>query len=126
MTRLRRLAQLLGIVLLIVVVLGVLRRLLGSGAEPALPAEPAPTSTRPTSAPPAAAAVDAPAGVETPVPWWVTPDDGSCPLSHPVKAKASSGIYHVPGGQSYERTTPDRCYLSPAAAEADGYRAAKR
>lgn len=57
---------------------------------------------------------------------WVSPgDDGSCPPSHPVKAKESSGIYHVEGGASYERTNADRCYLSPTTAEADGYRAAK-
>ena len=50
-------------------------------------------------------------------------DDGSCPLSHPVKAKLTSGIYHVPGGVNYERTKPDRCYVDAAAAEADGLRA---
>jgi hypothetical protein len=43
-----------------------------------------------------------------------------------VKAKRTSGIYHVPGGVAYERTFPDRCYPNPAAAEADGFRAAKR
>ena len=30
--------------------------------------------------------------------------DGSCPVTHPVKAKLASGIYHVPGGGNYERT----------------------
>ena len=59
-------------------------------------------------------------------PPWVDPDDGSCPPSHPVKAKLASGIYHRPGGQSYDRTRPDRCYRDPGAAEADGLRAAKR
>jgi len=57
---------------------------------------------------------------------WVGPVDGTCPVSHPVKAKESSRIFHVPGGSSYERTVPDRCYADPAAAEADGFRAAKR
>lgn len=57
---------------------------------------------------------------------WVEPVDGSCPASHPVKVKMASGIYHVPGGNSYERTKPDRCYLDTAAAEADGLRPAKR
>lgn len=58
---------------------------------------------------------------------WVAPDgDGACPLSHPIKAKASSGIYHQPEGFAYERTRADRCYPTPAAAEADGFRAAKR
>jgi hypothetical protein len=57
---------------------------------------------------------------------WVPPDEGACPAPHPVKAKLASGIYHRPGGQSYERTRPDRCYRDGAAAEADGLRAAKR
>jgi hypothetical protein len=52
--------------------------------------------------------------------------DGTCPASHPVKAKLASGIYHVPGGGNYDRTKPDRCYVDAAAAEADGMRAAKR
>ncbi|HEY8547640.1 MAG TPA: hypothetical protein VIL36_21405 [Acidimicrobiales bacterium] len=58
---------------------------------------------------------------------WLDPlEDGSCPPTHPVKAKLSSRIYHVPGGLAYERTVPDRCYRDAAAAEADGFRAAKR
>jgi hypothetical protein len=52
--------------------------------------------------------------------------DGACPVTHPVKAKLASGIYHVPGSGNYERTKPDRCYVDAAAAEADGLRAAKR
>ena len=57
---------------------------------------------------------------------WCEPTDGACPSSHPVKAKLSSKIFHVPGGFSYDRTIPDRCYVDAAAAEADGFRAAKR
>jgi hypothetical protein len=57
---------------------------------------------------------------------WIPAEGGTCPLSHPVKANGSSKIFHVPGGLSYERTRADRCYRSPADAEADGYRAAKR
>lgn len=57
---------------------------------------------------------------------WVAPVDGACPTTHPVKAKLASKIFHVPGGASYERTVPDRCYVDAAAAEADGLRAAKR
>ncbi len=57
---------------------------------------------------------------------WVDPEpDGSCPLSHPVKVKLRSGIYHVPDGAAYERTNADRCYPDTASAEADGYRASK-
>jgi len=58
-------------------------------------------------------------------PAWIEPDAGACPASHPLKAKLSSGIFHVPGGANYERTQADRCYETPAAAEADGLRAAK-
>ena len=58
---------------------------------------------------------------------WASPAaDGSCPDGFPIKAKESSGIFHQPGGLSYERTVPDRCYPDEAAAEADGFRAAKR
>jgi hypothetical protein len=58
---------------------------------------------------------------------WVEPAaDGTCPGSHPVKAKLSSKIFHVPGGLNYPRTRPDRCYIDAAAAEADGLRPAKR
>jgi hypothetical protein len=57
---------------------------------------------------------------------WIDPlPDGNCPPSHPVKGKTRSGIFHVEGNISYERTNADRCYLSPEAAEADGYRPAK-
>jgi hypothetical protein len=56
---------------------------------------------------------------------WVPSADGSCPLSHPVKVSGSSAIYHLPGGAHYARTRAERCYVDAAAAEADGYRAAK-
>lgn len=57
---------------------------------------------------------------------WVEPDGTNCPPGHPVKAKMQSGIYHLPGMTQYDRTTPDRCYVDEAAAEADGLRKAKR
>ena len=57
---------------------------------------------------------------------WVEADGGSCPATHPVKAKLASGIYHVPGGANYDRTLADRCYPTPDAAETDGLRASKR
>ena len=57
---------------------------------------------------------------------WLPPnEDGSTPAGHPVKVKESSGIFHVPGGRFYDRTKPDRCYPTAAAAEADGYRRSK-
>jgi hypothetical protein len=93
-------------------------------------------SSSPSSAPAASAVseVSASAPAAAPVPAspsgagdaWVEPVDGTCPASHPVKAKMSSGIFHVAGGLNYERTRPDRCYRDPAAAEADGLRKAAR
>jgi hypothetical protein len=61
-----------------------------------------------------------------PASGWVEPVDGTCPTGHPVKAKLSSKIYHLPGMANYERTRPDRCYAGAAEAEADGLRPAKR
>ncbi len=57
---------------------------------------------------------------------WVEPEGGACPVSHPVKAKMASGIFHVPGGLSYDRTHADRCYADAPSAESDGLRPAKR
>ena len=57
---------------------------------------------------------------------WADPlDDGTCPISHPVKANDNSGIFHLPGGRFYDRTKPERCYSDADAAVADGYRQAK-
>jgi micrococcal nuclease len=57
---------------------------------------------------------------------WLEPVGSDCPETHPVKAKMSSGIYHLPGMAAYSRTHPDRWYRDAAAAEADGLRPAKR
>ena len=92
-------------------------------APPQWPDWPARTETAPAR-PDESAAQDDPA--EPAEPTWVSGnDDGSAPDSHPIKAKESSGIYHVPGGRFYDRTKPDRCYPTAAAAEADGYRRSK-
>jgi hypothetical protein len=56
---------------------------------------------------------------------WVTPVDGRCPEGYPIKANDQSRIFHVPGGRSYERTVPERCYANVEDAVADGYRQAK-
>jgi micrococcal nuclease len=64
--------------------------------------------------------------VPDPEPDWVEPVDGACPEGYPVKVKLTSGIFHLPGMQAYDRTQPDRCYRDGNAAEADGYRVAKR
>jgi hypothetical protein len=69
---------------------------------------------------------DLPAPEHPETPWVASDGAGGCPFSHPVKVKERSGIYHVPGGLAYGRTNADRCYLDAAAAEADGFRAAKR
>lgn len=61
----------------------------------------------------------------TPSTAWVAPVDGTCPISHPIKANDNSGIYHVPSGRHYARVTPERCYADEDAAVADGYRRAK-
>ena len=49
-----------------------------------------------------------------------------CPEGYAVKGNASSRIYHVPGGNSYDRTIPEFCFASAEDAEAAGFRAAKR
>ncbi len=95
-------------------------------------AAPAPDAGDTGSSSPPGAAVREPAPSPGPpdpeggVATWVDPVDGECPPSHPVKAKLTSGIYHVPGGLSYARTRPDRCYRDAEAAETDGLRAARR
>lgn len=57
---------------------------------------------------------------------WVEPTGDVCPTTHPVKAKLSSKIFHLPGMLNYDRTRPDRCYSTGEAAEGDGLRPAKR
>ena len=59
-------------------------------------------------------------------PGGVDPVDGACPPGYPIKAKSTSKIFHAPGGSSYDRTVPDRCYATETDAEADGYRKAQR
>jgi hypothetical protein len=61
-----------------------------------------------------------------PATLWVEPSGGTCPSSHPVKAKMASRIFHLPGMFAYERTRPDRCYADAEAAEGDGFTRAKR
>jgi hypothetical protein len=70
------------------------------------------------------AAVPTPA----PLPDWLEPNPNgtSCPISHPIKVKLSSGLFHAPGMLAYNRTRPDRCYASESAAIADGFTKAKR
>ena len=58
-------------------------------------------------------------------------DSWNCPASHPIKGNFTtySGeacIYHVPGGQFYSKTKPERCYASEEEARQDGCRRSKR
>jgi hypothetical protein len=66
------------------------------------------------------------AAASTPPPAWVEAADGTCPPTHPVKAKLASKLFHLPGMFAYPRTKPDRCYLDADTAVADGFTAAKR
>lgn len=71
----------------------------------------------------------APGPLPVPVPVRVAPIGTSCPEGYPVKGNLSSSgerIYHVPGGQAYQRTDPEACFATAADAQAAGYRAALR
>ena len=83
----------------------------GTAAEPIPEAAPAPA--------PEAAPASGDAGP-------VRGADSVCPDSHPVKANDNSGIYHMPGQQHYGKTNARHCYASASAAQAGGYRAARR
>lgn len=100
-----------------------------------LKSAPAPARATPSAAAPpkeAPARKSAPAkkaakpAKAAPLVAWVEPVGDVCPTTHPVKAKLASKIFHVPGGLSYARTRPDRCYSDPTSAESDGLRPAKR
>lgn len=129
---LRRLIKIVAAVALLFAVVQVARRLLSS-PEPQPSSPPDWPPLEPSTESGAAIAVEPAASddaassdeVADASGAWVEPDDGSCPSGHPVKAKNSSKIFHIPGGGSYDRTKADRCYLDAAAAEADGYRQSK-
>jgi hypothetical protein len=57
---------------------------------------------------------------------WVEPSGAVCPPSHPIKAKLSSKLFHLPGMLAYDRCKPDRCYATEPDAVADGLQKAKR
>jgi hypothetical protein len=118
---LRRTAFIVSIAAFIAVLMAWRRDRLGNGAPDAPPEWPEFTSAapEPNGSEPATTSDDSSSA------WVAALDDGSCPPDHEVKAKEGSGIFHVPGGRFYERTNPDRCYASAAAAEADGFRQSK-
>ena len=80
--------------------------------------------TPPPPAPPSPPPPPQPTSVAKSSERWREPVNGECPDGYPIKV-AKSGIYHVPGGRSYDRTTAERCYANTDDAEADGYRRAK-
>jgi len=101
------------------------RRRVAITAGPAVwpPFEPRLVASDPVASPEPVPSPDAP----TPgAPAWIAPGpNGAGPDSHPIKVKVSSGIFHVPGGRFYERTSADRLYPNAESAEADGYRPSK-
>ncbi|MEZ5247585.1 MAG: hypothetical protein R2707_21025 [Acidimicrobiales bacterium] len=121
----KRLANVLKVGTVVGVAVGAVRALRGAKA---------PEVTGQASWPPLVATVSAEkrtgpvqfVAASTPAQRWVEPVDGECPLTHPIKGNADSGIFHVPGGLSYDRTVPERCYAAESDAEADGFRRAKR
>src|SRR5918998_1754796 len=48
-----------------------------------------------------------------------------CPPGFPVKGNLPSRVFHGPGQQDYERTTPEVCFASEEAASAAGFRHAR-
>lgn len=58
-----------------------------------------------------------------------TPQGTRCPADCPVKGNINAKgarIAHAPGGQFYDRTTPEACFVDLAAAQAAGFRASRR
>ena len=95
-----------------------------AASEPTWP----PITRRPEPPPPVGAVTQHVADGATPAPapaWKPANADGTMPDGYPIKAKNQSMIFHVPGGRFYDRTRPERCYATEAAAVADGFRRSK-
>jgi micrococcal nuclease len=93
-----------------------------SAGSPAIPrvADPAPSGARDSQP----AQVGARAGVPPQDAW-------TCPAPSPIKGNFTtySGercIYHVPGGEFYDATKPERCYARSEEAHQDGCRRSRR
>ena len=74
---------------------------------------------------------DASAQADKPRPGVAPTDAWTCPATHPIKGNFTtySGercICHVPGGQFYSKTEPERCYATDDEARQDGCRRSKR
>lgn len=88
-------------------------------------AEPEPTGTTTQSPPsPVVQGTQGRPGVESQDAW-------TCPATHPIKGNFTtySGercIYHVPGGQFYGKTKPERCYATEDEGRKDGCRRSRR
>ena len=90
--------------------------------SPSGPGQSASASARPTTTPRTYGTVDRP-GTEPHDVW-------TCPISHPVKGAFLAGtnerVFHMPGGEHYAKTQPDRCYQNAEEAREDGGRRAQR
>jgi hypothetical protein len=90
------------------------------------------SSTTPATAtaPPAATATPTGQnGATAPIRSGVAPTNaGACPIIYPVKGVTQNGaaVYNSPGSATYAATKPEICFISPADAEAAGYRAITR
>lgn len=92
---------------------------------PPAQAEEVPVSAVAPAAQPAGAEANQEQALATPN-GQVTPIDGVCPATHPIKGnRGSMGalIYHNRDSASYDRTNPEVCFATEQDAEAAGYRA---
>jgi micrococcal nuclease len=92
----------------------------GLWADPSAPTTPSPPSVTQAIGPTSGVRP----GVDPESPW-------TCPSPHPIKGNftPSSGercIHHMPGGQFYNKTKPERCYATEAEARQDGCRRSRR
>ncbi|OLB69251.1 MAG: hypothetical protein AUH96_06150 [Nitrospirae bacterium 13_2_20CM_2_61_4] len=82
-----------------------------------------------TVTPPPVAQADRPSSGGRP---GVAPESAwTCPTTQPIKGNFTTYssercIYHVPGGQFYDKTKPERCYAAEEEARQDGCRRSKR
>lgn len=57
-------------------------------------------------------------------------DEWTCPETHPIKGNINTQkgtmIYHLPGGAYYNRTKPEKCYVTEEDAIAAGFRRSTR
>jgi hypothetical protein len=87
------------------------------------------SSTTPTAVPAATATPTGLNGNTAPIRVGIAPTGaGACPIIYPVKAVTQGGVavYDSPGSATYAGTKPEICFISPADAEAAGYRAMTR